>query len=70
MQNMKRAALDGEVMSDPKGHLCVVHTPLVSWIADYPEQRLIACVSSRNSPISVATAEQFGDATPSPPRLQ
>ncbi|KAI5991066.1 hypothetical protein F5J12DRAFT_907523 [Pisolithus orientalis] len=39
-----------------------MHTPLVAWIANYPEQLLIACVSAKNSPISLAMAEQFGDA--------
>ena len=48
----------------------MVHTPLVSWIADYPEQLMIACVSSKNSPISIATAEQFGNVTPLPPRTR
>ena len=70
MQNLKMACKNGEVMSDPNGHLRVVHTPLVAWIADYPEQLLIACTSSRNSPISTATAERFGDPTPAPPRLR
>ncbi|KAI5985157.1 hypothetical protein EDD15DRAFT_2137305, partial [Pisolithus albus] len=46
-----------------------MHTPLVAWIADYPEQLLIACVSSKNSPISVATVAQFSEATPCSPRL-
>ncbi|KAI5980755.1 hypothetical protein EDD15DRAFT_2186505 [Pisolithus albus] len=47
-----------------------MHTPLVSWIADYPEQLMIACVSAKNSPISLATAEQFGDVTVQPPRTR
>ena len=41
----------GKSMSDPLGCLQHVHTPLVSWIADNPEQLLIACTSSKNSPI-------------------
>ena len=56
-------------MSDPLGRLRHVHTPLVSWIADNPEQLLIACTSSKNSPISLASAEQFRDATPTPPAI-
>ncbi|KAI9458069.1 hypothetical protein HD554DRAFT_2029768 [Boletus coccyginus] len=70
MQNLKMAEHRGEVMSDPNSDLRVVHTPLVAWIADYPEQLLIAGVSSRNSPISTATAEHFGNSEPSPPRLR
>lgn len=54
MKNLKVAAQDGMVMSDLTGHLRVMHTPLVAWIADYPKQLLIACVSSKNSPISTA----------------
>ncbi|KAI6138987.1 hypothetical protein BKA82DRAFT_4332405 [Pisolithus tinctorius] len=61
MKNLVIANQDGKVMSDPMGNLWVIHTPLVSWIADYPEQLLIACVSSKNLPILLATAEQFGN---------
>ncbi|KAF9222828.1 hypothetical protein BS17DRAFT_836007 [Gyrodon lividus] len=68
MKNLKIAHRDGVVMSDPQGYLRVIHTPLAAWIADYPEQLLIACVSSKNSPISTATAAQFGDPFPHPPR--
>lgn len=70
IQNLKKAELHGEVMSDPMGNLRVVHTPLAAWIADYPEQLLIAGVSSKNSPISLATAAQFGDPEVHPPRLR
>ncbi|KAI6003527.1 hypothetical protein F5J12DRAFT_906172 [Pisolithus orientalis] len=44
-----------------------MHTPLIAWIADYPEQLLITCVSAKNSPISLAEAEQFRDVTAQPP---
>ncbi|KAI6105052.1 hypothetical protein EDD16DRAFT_1695759 [Pisolithus croceorrhizus] len=56
-------------MSDPSGNRQIMHTPLVAWIADYPEQLMIACVSAKNSPISLATAEQFGDVTAQPPAI-
>jgi hypothetical protein len=69
-KNLKVAQRDGAVMSDPMGDLRVIHTPLVAWIADYPEQLLIACVSSKNSPISTATGVQFGDPFPHPPRTR
>ncbi|KIO01513.1 hypothetical protein M404DRAFT_16208 [Pisolithus tinctorius Marx 270] len=69
MKNLVIANRDGKVMSDPMGNLRVIHTPLVSWIADYPEQLLIACVSSKNSLISLATAEQFGDTICQPLRV-
>ena len=57
-------------MSDPEGNLRMIHTPLVSWIADYPEQLLIACISSKNSPLSLATAEHFGQPTALPRRTR
>ena len=43
-----------------------MHTPLVSWIANYPEQLMVTCTLSKSSPISLATAKQFGDPTPLP----
>ncbi|KAG1749361.1 hypothetical protein EDB19DRAFT_1893663 [Suillus lakei] len=55
-------------MSDPRGDLHMIHTPLVAWIADYPEQLLIACMASKHSPISLATTAQFGDPLPHPPQ--
>ncbi|KAI6044770.1 hypothetical protein EDC04DRAFT_2865683 [Pisolithus marmoratus] len=55
-------------MSDPLGNHQTMHTPLVAWIADYPEQLMITCVSVKNSPISLATSEQFGDVTAQPPQ--
>ncbi|KAG2157802.1 uncharacterized protein EDB93DRAFT_1059352, partial [Suillus bovinus] len=66
--NLKLAAHDGCPMSDPRGDLRMIHTPLVTWIADYPEQLLITCTASKCSPISLATAVQFGDPLPHPPQ--
>ena len=66
MKNLVAANEEGKVMSDPEGNLRMIHTPLVSWIADYPEQLLIACISSKNSPLSLATAEHFGQPTALP----
>ncbi|KAG1724322.1 uncharacterized protein EDB91DRAFT_1255279 [Suillus paluster] len=70
MRNLKLAARDGCPMSDPRGDLRMIHTPLVAWIADYPEQLLIACTALKRSPISLATAAQFGDPLPHPPRTR
>ncbi|KAG1832346.1 hypothetical protein F4604DRAFT_1606038 [Suillus subluteus] len=70
MRNLKLAARDGCPMSDPRGDLRMIHTPLVAWTADYPEQLLIACTASKRSPISLATAAQFGDPLPHPPRTR
>ncbi|KAG1857458.1 hypothetical protein F4604DRAFT_1589867, partial [Suillus subluteus] len=69
MKNRKVAACDGCLMSDPQGDMCMVHTPLVAWIANYPEQLLIGCITSKCSLISLATSTQFGDSLPSPPQI-
>ncbi|KAG1802822.1 uncharacterized protein HD556DRAFT_1489651 [Suillus plorans] len=69
-RNLKIAARDGCIMSDPKGDLRMIHTPLVAWIADYPEQLLISCTASKRSPISLAVSAQFGDPLPHPPRTR
>ncbi|KAG1825738.1 uncharacterized protein BJ212DRAFT_1443794 [Suillus subaureus] len=63
------AARDGCVMSDLRGDLCMIHTPLVAWIADYPEQLLIACTASKHSPISLAVSTQFWDPLPHSPQI-
>jgi hypothetical protein len=69
MRNLKMAARDGCIMSDPRGDLCMIHMPLVAWIADYPEQLLIACTASKCSPISLAVSAQFRDPLPHSPRI-
>ena len=66
MENLKKSAREGVVMSDPNGFLRLVHTPLVSWIADLPEQHVIACISLKYSPLSTASTENFGKVTPHP----
>jgi hypothetical protein len=60
-QNLKPAERNGELMPDPSGALRHCHTPLTSWIGDLPEQRILACVLSNQSPFTLATFEQFGD---------
>jgi hypothetical protein len=70
MKHLKIAARDGCPMSDPRGDLRMIHTPLVAWIADYPEQLLIACTASKRSPISLALSAQFGDPLPHLPRTR
>ncbi|KAG2359015.1 hypothetical protein BDR07DRAFT_1452500 [Suillus spraguei] len=61
MHNLKIAA-------NPRGDLRIIHTPLIAWIADYPEQLLIACTASKHSPISLTVSAQFGDALSHSPR--
>src|SRR6202042_3235588 len=70
MDGLKAADADGEVMSDPNGTQRLCHTPLVSWIGDLPEQRVISCVLGNQSPISEASLNQFGDSNPHPRRTR
>lgn len=69
-EKMKQAEKSGARMSDSHGNIRIIHTPLVSYIADYPEQRLIACVSGNASPLSTATQNDFGDETAHPRRTR
>lgn len=66
VKNLKVAEKEGIPMLDPNGVLRLVHTPLVSWIADLPEQHVISCSSLKYYLISTASAEQFSKATPCP----
>ena len=54
LKPLKVAAAIGVMMSDPVGNLRHCHTPLVAYIADTPEQSLIACTSPKASPVSTA----------------
>lgn len=67
---LKQTERDGAWFDDPNGHLRFCHTPLVSWIADLPEQRMQACVINNQSPVSLAKLNQFGDKEPHPHRTR
>jgi hypothetical protein len=58
---LKVAAAVGVMMSDPVGNLRYCYMPLVAYIADTPEQSLLACTSTRASSISTALYHQFSD---------
>ena len=58
---LRTAATVGVMMSDPVGNLCYCYTPIAAWIADTPEESLIATTSPKVSPITVALSKQFGD---------
>ncbi|KJA18321.1 hypothetical protein HYPSUDRAFT_145116 [Hypholoma sublateritium FD-334 SS-4] len=70
LQPLKIAERQGETMSDASGLLRVVHTPLAAWIADYPEQQLLACIAGNQSPVTTAFLQNFGDGTARPPRTR
>ncbi|KAG1861524.1 hypothetical protein DFJ58DRAFT_839668 [Suillus subalutaceus] len=58
---LKAAAKMGIMMNDPVGNSRYCFTPLVSYVADTPEELLVACVCSNVSPVTTATQDQFGD---------
>ncbi|KAI5988015.1 hypothetical protein EDD15DRAFT_2199192 [Pisolithus albus] len=64
---LKTAATVGIMMSDPAGNLQYCYTPLASWIADTPEECLLAATSPKASPITTATSKNFGDPFHHPP---
>lgn len=61
LRPIKIAASIGIMMSDPVGNLRYCYTPLVAWIADTPEQSLLAGTSPKASPVTTAEAKDFGD---------
>ncbi|KAG6825999.1 hypothetical protein H0H87_008214, partial [Tephrocybe sp. NHM501043] len=69
-RKLQAAMVNPVKMSDGDGHICSVVTPLVSHIADWPEQRMISCVAASASPISLAKATEFGDSTQHPRRTR
>ena len=64
---LKVAAQVGVMMSDPIGNLRYCFTPLASWIADTPEESLLAATSPKVSPVTTATSKNFGDSHRHPP---
>ncbi|KAI5985785.1 hypothetical protein EDD15DRAFT_2373881 [Pisolithus albus] len=65
---LKTAASVGIMMNDPRGNLHYCFMPLAAWIADTPEESLLAGTSIKVSPVTMATANEFGDAHRHPPR--
>ncbi|EGO25846.1 hypothetical protein SERLADRAFT_437568 [Serpula lacrymans var. lacrymans S7.9] len=65
---LKDCARNGAFFTDPFGQVQHTYTPLVVWIADLPEQQLIACVAKNSSPVTLASLKQFGDAETYPSR--
>ena len=65
---LRTTATVGVMMSDPVGNLRYCYTPIAAWIADTPEESLIAATSPKTSPITVAFSKQFGDSFRHPAR--
>ena len=67
LKPLKVAAAVEIMMSNPVGNLCYCFTPLVTYIADTPEQCLLAGVSPKASLVSTATFKEFRDVDSHPP---
>ncbi|KAF8432100.1 hypothetical protein L210DRAFT_3414405, partial [Boletus edulis BED1] len=61
LEPLKTAAHIGIMMNDPIGNLQYCFTPLAGYIADTPEQALMACTNPKASPYMTATSKNFGD---------
>ncbi|KAG1870221.1 hypothetical protein DFJ58DRAFT_723118 [Suillus subalutaceus] len=68
VEPLKQAARLGVMMSDPRGFSRYCFTPLVAYVADTPEELVIACATMNSSPVTMATREDFGDPIRHPPR--
>ena len=66
--NMKKHSVLGKNMLDPAGNLRCVLLFLFLFIADLPEQQLIACAASNYAPCSVAGPDTLGSSVPQPLR--
>ena len=55
------------MMSDPIWNLHYCFTPIPVWITDTPEESLLAGTSAKVSPVTTATATEFGDVYCHPP---
>ncbi|KIJ06479.1 hypothetical protein PAXINDRAFT_20331 [Paxillus involutus ATCC 200175] len=67
---LKTSALHGVALTDAAGYTRNCYTPLVAYIADLPEQQLVACVSKNASPVTLAVLSQFGDPDICAPRTR
>ena len=65
---LKTMAAVGIMMSDPVGNLRYCFTPLALWIADTPEESLLAAMGPKVSPVTTALSKHFGDPHRHPPR--
>ncbi|KAG1733312.1 hypothetical protein EDB19DRAFT_1911660 [Suillus lakei] len=70
LQPLKLAAQSGVMLSDPISRSCYCFTLLASYIADTPEAMMLARISGKTSPITMAMYKQFGDTFQHEPQTQ
>ena len=68
LEPLKKAAIFGVMLSDPRGFQRYSFTPLAAYIADTPEAQMISCVGGKTSHLTMAMYKQFGDPHPHEPR--
>jgi hypothetical protein len=68
--SLKEAAKTDRLLVDASGNTQRCFTPLVSYIANLPEQQLIAGVSKNTSPVTMAQLPAFGNAMPAEPQTR
>ncbi|KAI0054884.1 hypothetical protein BV25DRAFT_1816397, partial [Artomyces pyxidatus] len=56
LAELKRAERHPRWMLDPNGQFRLVHTPLVAWVADCPDQSMVAGISPTASALVVASS--------------
>ena len=64
---LKTAPAVGVMMSDLRGNLYYCFMPLAVWIADTPEESLLARTGLKASPVTTTTLKSFGDVYRDPP---
>jgi len=64
---LKTATSVGVMVSNLMGNLHYCFTPLVAWIADMPEESLLAGTATKVSPVTTATSKEFSDPYQHPP---
>ncbi|KAF7303335.1 hypothetical protein MIND_00561200 [Mycena indigotica] len=61
LQPLKDAGLDGVAVECYDGFVRMIHAILAAYIADYPEQCLVACVRENSCPICLVNPRQRGE---------
>ena len=63
LASLKKCAITAENMTDANGHVRSVRTFLYAYIADLPEQQMLACVRTNYAPSSYAEPDTLGNST-------
>ncbi|KAJ7051459.1 hypothetical protein C8F01DRAFT_999273 [Mycena amicta] len=64
---VRKAGMEGVAIECFDGFVRMIHAVLAAYIADYPEQCLIACIRENSCPICLVGPKQRGDYKSTPP---